>query len=155
MEVLTRRTAFLAGALGVAAAAGGAGQAAAAEPTAAEAANVKVVKDFCATWGAKDFDPDASARAYFTPDASVRVLDTMPFVVGPAAIGAAFKPFLQHGERFKVQFLDVYAKGPLVVTHRIDTQVAPGQADKAMEMVGVFLVRDGRIKEWTDYLVNS
>lgn len=155
MEDLTRRAAFLTGALGAAALAGLAGSASAAELTGAEAANVKVVKDFCATWGAKDFDPDASAKTYFTPDASVRVLDTMPFVVGPAAIGAAFKPFLQHGERFKVEFLDVYAKGPLVVTHRIDTQVAPGQADKPMELVGVFLVRGGRIKEWSDYLVGA
>ena len=152
MEALTRRAVFLAGALGVAATAA-AGPGLAAEPTAAEAANVKVVKDLCATWSAKDFDPDAVAKAYFAPDASVRVLDSMPFAVGPAAIAAAFRPFVQHGERFKVQFLDVFARGPLVVTHRIDTQVAPGQADKAMEVVGVFLVRDGRIKEWTDYLV--
>jgi limonene-1,2-epoxide hydrolase len=156
MEALTRRTAFLAGALGAAATGMMAPAASAApEPTGAEAANVKVVKDFCATWSATDFDPDASVRTYFAPDASVRVLDTMPFVVGQAAIGAAFKPFLQHGERFKVQFLDVYTKGPLVVAHRIDTQVAPGQADKAMELVGVFLVRQGRIKEWTDYLVSA
>lgn len=154
MDEVTRRTALLAGALG-AAAAGLGGPAAAAELTAAESANVKVVKGFCATWGAQDFDPDAAAAAYFTPDASVRVLDTLPFVVGPAAIGAAFKPFLQHGERFQVKFLDVYAKGPLVVTHRIDTQVAPGQADKDIEMVGVFLVRGGRIKEWTDYLATE
>jgi limonene-1,2-epoxide hydrolase len=154
MDHVTRRAALLAGALG-AAAAGLAGPAGAAELTAAERANVKLVKDFCATWGARDFDPDASAAAYFAPAANVRVLDTLPFVVGPAAIGAAFKPFLQHGERFQVKFLDVYAKGPLVVTHRIDTQVAPGQADKDMEMVGVFLVRGGRIKEWTDYLATE
>lgn len=153
MTELSRRAAFLTGVLGAAAATGLAAPAAAAEPTVAETANVKVVKDFCATWSAKDFDPDAAAQAYFAPDAHVRVLDTMPFVVGPAAIGAAFKPFLQHGERFKVRYLDVFARGPVVVAHRIDTQVAPGQADKSMEMVGVFLVRDGRIKEWTDYLV--
>lgn len=158
MDDISRRTLFLSGGpvlggLGALAAASLAAPAAAAEATAGEAANIQLVKDFCATWSAKDFDPDAAAKAFFAPDAHVRVLDSLPFVVGPAAIGAAFKPFLTHGERFTVKFLSVFAKGPLVVTHRIDTQVQAGQPDKAMEVVGVFLVREGRIREWTDYLV--
>ena len=153
MDDITRRTLFLAGGAGALAAASLGAPAAAAELTPGEAANRKLVEDFCGTWGASDFDPDKVAAAYFAPDASVRMLDTMPFVVGPAAIAATFKPFLQHGERFAVKFLSVFARGPLVVTHRIDTQVARGQADKTMEVVGVFLVRGGRIKEWTDYLI--
>lgn len=154
MDDITRRAMFLSGGLGAAAAASlAASPAAAAEPSAAETANIKLVKDFCATWSAKGFDPGAVMPVYFAPDAHVRVLDSLPFVVGPAAIAAAFKPYLQKGERFQVQFLSVFAKGPLVVTNRIDTQVAPGQADKAMEVVGVFLVRDGKIREWTDYLI--
>lgn len=156
MDDITRRSMFLAAGsgLGALAAVGLAAPAMAAEEqTPGEAANVKLVKDFCGTWSAKDFDPDVAAKAYFTPDAHVRVLDSQPFVVGPAAIAAAFKPFLTHGERFSVKFLSVFAKGPLVVTHRIDTQVQAGQPDKPMEVVGVFLVNQGRIKEWTDYLI--
>ena len=158
MDDITRRTMFLTagpslGGLGALAALSLAGPAAAAEETTGEAANTKLVKGFCGTWSAKDFDPDAAAKAYFAPDAHVRVLDSQPFVVGPAAIAGAFKPFLTHGERFTVKFLSVFAKGPLVVTHRIDTQVQAGQPDKPMEVVGVFLVREGRIHEWTDYLI--
>jgi limonene-1,2-epoxide hydrolase len=157
MNDVSRRSLFagspLLGLSAVAAASLAAGPAAADEPSAAEAANIKVVKGFVATWSTKAFDPDAVTPVYFAPDAHVRVLDSLPFVVGPAAIAGAFKPYLQKGERFNVQFLQVFARGPLVVTHRIDTQVAPGQADKPMEVVGVFLVRDGKIREWTDYLI--
>lgn len=153
MTDVARRSLFLSAGLAAGLGAVAAAQPAAAEPSAAEAANIRLVKDFVATWGEKGFDPDRVAPVFFAADAQVRVLDSLPFVVGPAAIAGAFKPYLQKGERFDVKFLSIFAKGPLVVTNRIDTQVAPGQADKATEVVGVFLVRDGKIREWTDYLI--
>lgn len=160
---VTRRRLFASGGLGLAAAAIQTDAASAAPPNAAsrsagplsagEAANLRRVQDFCRTWSAPDFDPDKVMAAYLAPQAAVRVIDSQPFVVGPAAVAAAFKPFLTHGERFAVKFLSVFARGPLVVTQRIDTQITPGQPDKAMEVVGVFLLRGGQIQEWTDYIV--
>ena len=154
----SRRGLMLGGGLGAFALAGlattaQATPAAGATLTPAEAANLKLVQDFIATWGAADFDPDKVMPVYLASDGRVRVLQDQPFVTGPAAVAAAFKPYLQHGERFKVKFLDVFARGPLVTTHRIDTQVAPGKPDVKMEVLGVFLLKDGKIQEWTDYLV--
>jgi limonene-1,2-epoxide hydrolase len=113
----------------------------------------QLVQDFVATWSAKDFDPDKVTQTYLADDASVRVLDSLPFVVGPAAVAAAFKPFIKNGERFKVKFLATFATGPIVVTHRIDTQVLAGKPVQTFEVVGVFLIKGRKIKEWTDYLV--
>ena len=121
--------------------------------TPAEAANLKLVQDFCLTWGAADFDPDKVMPVYLAADGKVRVLADQPFVTGPAAVAASFKPYLQHGERFKVKFLDTFARGPLVTTHRIDTVVAPGKPDQAMEIFGYFLLKGGKIQEWTDFIV--
>lgn len=150
MDEITRRRLFAAGALGAAAAAG---PASAAALTALEAANLKQVQDFCATWSAADFDPDTALAAYLAPDARVRVIDSQPFVTGPAAAAAAFKAFMPNGERVKVKYLSTLARGPLVVTQRIDTMLTPGKPDQDFEVVGVFLLKDGKIREWTDYVV--
>jgi limonene-1,2-epoxide hydrolase len=153
---IVRRGLMVGGAgLGALALAGGLANAAeASRPlTPAEQANVKHVQDFVRTWGAPDFDPDKVMPLYLASDGRVRISQDQPFITGPAAAAAAFKPYLAHGERFPVQFLDVFARGPLVTTHRIDTLVAPGKADVKMEVLGVFLLKDGKIQEWTDYLV--
>jgi limonene-1,2-epoxide hydrolase len=153
----SRRGLMLGGGLGALAGLATAAQAAPATTeralTSAEAANLKLVQDFIATWGAADFDPDKVMPVYLASDGRVRVLQDQPFVTGPAAVAAAFKPYLQHGERFKVKFLDVFARGPLVTTHRVDTVVTPGKPDQTMEVLGVFLLKDGKIQEWTDFIV--
>lgn len=75
------------------------------------------------------------------------------FIVAPAALQAAFKLYLQGSIRFRVKFLDVFARGPPVTTHRIDTVVTPGKPDQDMEILGVFLLKGGQIPEWTDHTV--
>lgn len=122
-------------------------------PSAEEAANLARVQAFCATWSAPDFEPDAALAAYLAPRAQVRVIDSQPFVTGPAAAAAAFKAFMPNDERVRVRYLSTLARGPLVVTRRIDTMVVAGQPDRDFEVVGVFLLKDGRIVEWTDYVV--
>jgi limonene-1,2-epoxide hydrolase len=131
-----------------------AGAAAAAPPTPAETANLKLVQDFIRTWGEADFDPDTVMPAYLAADGRVRMTQDMPWASGPAAVASSFKPFLKNGERYPVKFLDVFARGPLVATHRIDTVVTPGKPDQTMEVFGVFLVKNGKIQEWSDYLLS-
>jgi limonene-1,2-epoxide hydrolase len=89
---------------------------------------------------------------YLAPDCSVRVMDSQPFLTGPAAVAAAFKSYATHGERFKVEYVSTFAKGPIVVTDRVDTQITAGKPGPKFPVVGVFLVKDGKIKEWTDYV---
>jgi limonene-1,2-epoxide hydrolase len=145
---LSRRTLFVAG--GVAAVAAtlvDSGPAAAAAPSAAEKANLKLVEDFVNSWS----DPDKSVT-FLASDASVRMEEDKPAIVGPAAVGAAFKGFMTGGVKLTVKFLSNEVLGPVVVNRRIDTLITPGKPDQPFKVVGVFVVKGGKIKEWTDYL---
>jgi limonene-1,2-epoxide hydrolase len=113
--------------------------------TPGETANLKLVQDFCRSWGAADFDPAKVMPTYIAADGRARVMQDQPFIQGPTALAEAFKPYLAHGERFRVKFLDVFARGPLVTTHRIDTVVTPGKPDQNVEVLGVFLLKDGKL----------
>jgi len=139
---MTRRNLFIAAGLGtVALSLGGQVEAAEKNP------NIKIVEDFCAAWN----DPD-KAVAYLSDDAAVRMVEDQPAVVGPAAVAGAFKGFMSHGETISVKILTSKANGPVVVNTRVDTLKTPGKPDQAFKVVGVFIVKKGKIKEWSDYL---
>ena len=143
---LTRRSLLVATCLGALAASGLPGLSFAGG-NATEGANKKVVADFIASWN----DPD-KAVGFLASDASVRMVEDQPAVVGPAAIGAAFKSFLTPGVTLTVKTLDTTVYGPVVMNRRIDTLKTAGKPDQVFRVVGVFVVKDGKIKEWTDYL---
>ena len=144
---VTRRTAIVAGALGAVAVAA-MPKIASAAPAAGEAkANQKVVKDFIAAWD----DPDKAA-SFLADDASVRMVEDQPAVIGPKAVAAAFKSFMTPGVTISVKVLATFAEGPVVTNKRIDTMKTPGKPDQAFKVVGVFVVKNGKIKEWADYL---
>ena len=42
--------------------------------------------------------------------------------------------------------------GPVVMNKRIDTMKTAGKPDQVFPVVGVFIVKKGKITEWTDYL---
>ena len=141
-----RRSLLVAGLAGAVVVSALSGTSLAAE-NAAQKANLKVVSDFIASWK----DPD-KAVTFLAPDASVRMVEDQPPVVGPEAVAAAMKGFMTPGVTLTVKTLHTTAYGPVVVNQRIDTMKTPGKPDEVFPVVGVFLVKDGKIKEWTDYL---
>ena len=141
-----RRTPFIVGLLAMLAAASMACTSAVVE-NATEKANMKVVADFIASWD----DPD-KAVSYLSADASVRMVEDEPAVVGPAAIAAAFKSFMTPGMTLTVETLSTTVHGPVVLNKRIDTIKTPGKPDQVFPVVGVFVVKEGKIDEWADYL---
>ena len=126
---------------------GVAGPAGAAKRTDGEKANAKVVKEFIAAWS----DPDKSVT-FLSDNASVRMEEDKPAVVGPAAVGAAFKSFMTPGTTLSVKVLRTFVKGPVVVNSRVDTLKTKDKPDQSFPVVGVFVVKNGKIAEWTDYL---
>ena len=144
---ITRRTAFVAGALGAVAVATLGKSAIAAEEKSDSKANEKVVADFIAAWK----DPD-KAVTFLADNCSVRMEEDKPAIVGPANVGAAFKGFMGPGVTLTVKVLHTYAEGPLVTNKRIDTLTNPGKPPQPFPVVGVFIVKKGKITEWTDYL---
>ena len=118
-----------------------------AAPSPAESSNVAVVDAFIAAWD----DPDRAVD-YLASDASVRMIEDQPPIVGRTAIAEAFKGFMSPGVTLTVETLETTVHGPVVMNKRIDTLKTEGQADQVFPVIGVFLVKDGKITEWTDYL---
>jgi limonene-1,2-epoxide hydrolase len=51
-----------------------------------------------------------------------------------------------------VETLSTTAHGPVVLNKRIDTLKTLDKPDQVFPVVGVFVVKDGKITEWVDYL---
>ena len=130
-----RRTLLAAAAIVAISAPGLATRAVAAE-TATEKANVKVVNDFIAAWN----DPD-KAVTFLADKASVRMVEDQPAVVGPQAVGAAFKSFMTPGTSLTVKTLSTTVHGPVVLNKRVDTMKVPGKPDQAFPVAGVFVAQ--------------
>jgi limonene-1,2-epoxide hydrolase len=115
-----------------------------------EAANVKVVNAFCAAFAKKDIDTIGSLLA---DDCTYRLLQNRPAVVGKAAVVETIKGFLGRGLDFKV--LKTVVLGPLVLNERDDViGAAAGQPARTIRVnAGMFYLQNGKIVEWTDYVL--
>lgn len=122
--------------------------AAAAEPSAAERANMQVVRDFCAAWPSHDLDRILS---FFADAGSYRMTETMEPTKGRDALIARIKMIINNVTQFEI--LDTWSRGPMVINERID-RFTNFQL-KSWHGVGVFLIKDGKIVEWYDYTIDS
>jgi len=118
----------------------------AAGQTAAEAANLALVADFCAAFATRDMTKIAS---YLAPNCSYRITETAMPVVGAAAV-ERIKSYVERSSKVEFKILDSWARGPMVINERIDSFTRP-DASPAYHLVGVFFIKDGKIAEWTDY----
>lgn len=117
------------------------------------AKNIALVQTLCAIWETPDYTPEAMLP-FFTEDCAVRFMHTLPFARGPAAVVEQARSLMPLGtERMKVRHLSTHFAGQVVMAHRIDTLVIPGKPDSDWEMMGVFLLDNGKVKEWTDYML--
>lgn len=111
--------------------------------------NRKVVADFCAAFGKKDLDKIASL---LSDDCTYRVTQTRAPIVGKDKVMAQIKGIIGSAT-FKV--LRTVALGPLVLNERDDTILLPGSSTPRTIRVsaGMFYVSNGKIVEWTDYVI--
>jgi len=149
-EAIARgRRGFMASAgLGMAALFAGAGRVAAADWNEGEKANVKTVTDFCAAWSARDM---ARVLPFLADDCVYRMSETTPPVNGHAGVTGRLKTWLDDSTLVEFRVLDTAAAGPIVINHRIDRFLTARPL--TWEGVGVFFVKDGKIKEWSDYTI--
>jgi len=121
-------------------------------PTPAEKANVDLVKQFISGWTKKTYDPAKEMATYLSSPCLVRAIEDKPALTQPADVAQVFIDFMKSGSRVgRVDFHRVVAMGPLVVTRRTDVVFVPGKPDVIYEIAGIFLVKDAKIREWTDY----
>jgi limonene-1,2-epoxide hydrolase len=126
-----------------------ASKASAAEWSDAEKANVKLVNDFCASWSTRDLK---QVLPRFADTGVYRMSETTPPVTGHAGITERLGSWMQSSDRIVWEVLDTYAKGPMVINHRID-RFESKTRPLTWEGVGVFFVKDGKIQEWQDYTI--
>lgn len=146
--MVNSRRAFLATA-GLGALASGVAPAAAAEWTDAEKANVKLVNDFCASWSTRDLKQVLPRLA---DDSVYRMTETTPPAIGHAGVTERLGSWMQSSDRIEFKVLDTYAAGPIVINHRID-RFSSTTRPLTWEGIGVFFIKDGKIKEWSDYTI--
>jgi limonene-1,2-epoxide hydrolase len=147
MTTIDRRVFLAAAGVGVI---GSAWPARAADLTDAERANVKLVTDFCASWSTRDLKQILPRLA---DDCTYRMSETTPAVNGHTGVTerlGSWMPSSDLGIEFKI--LDTFASGPMVMNRRIDSFKSTTRP-LTWEGVGVFFVKDGKIKEWSDYTI--
>ncbi len=146
---LERRAFLGAAGLGAVAALAIADAAEAGQQSDAEKANVKLVGDFCAAWATRDF---AKILPFLADDSSYRMSETTPAVTGHAGVRERLGTWLETSQQIDFKILETFAKGPMVVNHRVDRFVSTTRP-LTWEGVGVFFIKDGKIKEWFDYTI--
>ena len=79
--------------------------------------------------------------------------ETTPAVTGHAGVLQRLGSWIESSDKgIEFQILDTYAKGPMVVNHRIDRFMSSTRP-LTWEGVGIFFVKDGKIREWNDYTI--
>jgi len=121
--------------------------------TSAEEANIRMMRDFLASWTVPAPDVDKIIAGYFAPNASVRWTDDSPPAVGLAAAAAAAKAGMPPGAAVHIDIHDIWACGPVIATSRLDTIKAPGKPDMVFQTAGVAVVRNGKFIEYCDYVI--
>jgi limonene-1,2-epoxide hydrolase len=152
-EETSRRAVLGTATVGAAMLAAFAGKAQAADGwTATEKANVAVVNAFLKA-GETSKDP-ADSLKYLADDCAYRYAETAPVDKGHAAIAKRLASFGDEADKVELKVLKTYAAGPIVINHRIDHFTSKTKP-LLFEGVGVFFVKDGKIKEWTDYTIRA
>jgi limonene-1,2-epoxide hydrolase len=118
-------------------------------------ANLDTVHKFLTAWCGNDFKPAAVVKQFLASDAVVRFMSTMPPLSDQATIIKTWEDFRATGYTLDVKVHSSYARGPVVVVHRTDTAHTAGQPDADHHVVGFFSMKDGKIIEWTDYILKS
>jgi limonene-1,2-epoxide hydrolase len=109
---------------------------------------VRLVNAFCSS--VSKLNP-AAMRPFLTDDIVYRMTETTPPIAGVEAVIATYQKVGAGAKSIEFQVLETFASGPMVINHRIDRFVTPRPF--TWEGVGVFFVKDGKIKEWSDYTI--
>jgi limonene-1,2-epoxide hydrolase len=106
----------------------------------------QIVRDFCAAWEARDQQRILDA---FTDDAVYHNMP-MPPAAGKDAIKGLLTVILAPAQSVKFDIKHIVADGDVVLTERLDT-FQMGDKTVALEVMGTFELRDGKIAAWRDY----
>jgi limonene-1,2-epoxide hydrolase len=116
-----------------------------------EAQKEKIVSDFCAAWSARD--PD-TLMPFLDTDIEYHMFEGRPPIMGTEEFSTQLRPFMAGMREITWDILRSCTMGDIVLNERIDHFLrAEGSEapDNHFHVVGVFLVRGGKIIYWKDY----
>jgi limonene-1,2-epoxide hydrolase len=108
--------------------------------------NVETIRRFCADWS--KLDPDVM-MTYFADEPVYHNMPGPP-LTGTAAVHAGIERFLKTWQNTQWDVLNIAAAGDVVFAERVDRIDSNGK-HLDLPVVGVFEMRDGKIKAWRDY----
>ncbi len=117
-----------------------------------EQANLRTVRDFCASWSTLDV---SRVAPFFHDDAVYRVLETAKPIAGRDAITRFIGTALMRSRKVHFDIHRQYAAGPIVLNERHDHFTSQQGAERVFHVAGMFFVKAGKIAEWTDYVVGT
>ena len=122
-----------------------------------EKANVKLIMDMVKAFdsAAALVPPAADAvRTFFADDCAFRFRPTdLTATRSFGAVEETMKRVTANGEKVHQELLERFAKGPVVVVEKLNHFVTP-EKTRTSHVVAVFLVKDGKIVEWTEYFIS-
>ena len=122
-----------------------------------EKANLKLIMDMVKAFdsGAALVPPSADAvRTFFAEDCAFRFRPTdLTATRSFGAVEETMKRVTANGEKVHQELLERFAKGPVVVVEKLNHFVTP-EKTRTSHVVAVFLVKDGKIVEWTEYFIS-
>lgn len=127
-----------------------------------ERANADLILRHFDRW-APDFDPEKSYRATFHPNARCRAesnklsplqWDMANWRLGMDQMIAASKQYIASGMKVTTTIREVNSCGPMVTVYRTDHCTQPGKPDRVIKAVGVFMVINGKVAEWSDWFAD-
>lgn len=113
-----------------------------------EKSNLDVVTRFCESFATRDM---AKISAFLSPDVVYRITDNVPAAKGADAL-ARIKSYVERSTAVDFKILDSWARGSVVVNERIDS-FTRSDGNVAYHLTGVFVVKDGKIVEWSDFSI--
>jgi limonene-1,2-epoxide hydrolase len=122
----------------------------------AEKANVKLISDMVEAFdsAAASVPPATDAlRTFFADDCAFRFRPTdLTATRSFGAVEETIKRVTANGQKVQQELLERFAKGPVVVIEKLNHFVTP-EKTRTSHVVAVFLVKDGKIVEWTEYFI--
>ena len=115
----------------------------------AETENARIVTEFCKGWSTRDL---SKVLMFLADDCVYRMTETTPAVTGHKAISERLQPAVEKSDQVEFRVLETFARGPLVLNHRVDRFMSKTRP-LSWEGVGVFFLQNGKIKEWSDYTI--
>ena len=114
-----------------------------------EQANINLVDRFCKAWEAMDL---VQVTATMQTGAIYRQSQNTPPVTGHQGLIDLMQPWIESSNRITYEVLETFARGPVVINHRIDIYHSDNdERHLVWEGVGLFLIEDGLIREWQDF----